>query len=142
MPLDGSEVAESIVPHVIELARSFKLKVVLLQAFTLKQIIYAYKDYITDFDALERSSKSGASRYLQQKERELKEAGLDVSIVTAEGEAAETIIELAQGAPDSLIAMCTHGHSGIRRWMLGSITEKVVRHADNPLLTVRAKRDT
>jgi nucleotide-binding universal stress UspA family protein len=139
VPLDGSEVAESILPHVIELAKAVKLKVVLLQTFTLKQIIYAYKDYIADFDELERSSKSGASRYLQQKEQQLKEAGLDVSSVAAEGEAAEIIIELAKGAPDSLIAMCTHGRSGIRRWMLGSITEKVVRHADNPVLAVRAK---
>ncbi|MGE5302825.1 MAG: universal stress protein [Alphaproteobacteria bacterium] len=139
VPLDGSEVAEAILPHVIELAKSIKLKVVLLQAFTLKQIISTYKDYIPDFDALERSSKSGASRYLQEKERQLKEAGLDVSVVAAEGDAAETIIELAKGSPDSLIAMCTHGHSGIRRWMLGSTTEKVVRHADNPLLIVRAK---
>jgi len=142
VPLDGSKVAESILPHVIELARGIKLKVVLLQAFTLKQIIYTYKDYIPDFDALERSSKSGASRYLQEKERQLKEAGLDVSSIAAEGEAAETIIELAKGSPDSLIAMCTHGRSGIRRWMLGSTTEKVVRHADNPVLTVRAKRET
>ena len=139
VPLDGSEVAESILPHVIELARATELKVVLLQAFTLKQIMHAYKDYIPDFDALERSSKSGASRYLQEKERQLKEAGLDVSSVAAEGETAETIIELAKGAPDSLIAMCTHGHSGIRRWMLGSIMEKVVRHADNPVLAVRGK---
>jgi nucleotide-binding universal stress UspA family protein len=132
-------VAESILPHVIELAKAMKLKVVLLQTFTLKQIIHTYKDYIPDFDALERSSKSGASRYLKEKEQELKKAGLDVSSVAAEGEAAETIIELGKGSPDSLIAMCTHGHSGIRRWMLGSITEKVVRHADNPVLAIRAK---
>lgn len=139
VPLDGSKVAESILPHVIELARAMKIKVVLVQIFTLKQIIYTYKDYIPDFDALERSSKSGVSRYLEEKEQQLRKAGLDVSSVAAEGEAAETIIELAAGSPESLITMCTHGHSGIKRWMLGSITEKVVRHADSPVLTVRAK---
>jgi nucleotide-binding universal stress UspA family protein len=139
VPLDGSKVAESILPHVIELARAMQLKVVLLQTFTLKQIIYTYKDYIPDFDALERSSKSGASRYLEEKEQQLKQAGIDVSSVAAEGEAAETIIELANGSPDSVIAMCTHGRSGVKRWMLGSVTEKVVRHADNPVLAVRAE---
>jgi nucleotide-binding universal stress UspA family protein len=138
VPLDGSKLAECVLPHVVELAKAVKLKIVLLQAFSLKQIIHTYKDYIPDFDALERSSKSGASRYLEEKEQQLKEAGLNVSSVAAEGEAAETIIELARGAPESLIAMCTHGHSGIRRWMLGSITEKVVRHADNPVLAIRA----
>ena len=140
-PLDGSKLAECVLPYVVELAKAIKLKIVLVQIFTLKQIIHTYKDYIPDFDALERSSKSGASRYLQEKEEQLKKAGLDVSSVAAEGEAAATIIELANGSPDSLIAMCTHGHSGIRRWMLGSITEKVVRHAGNPLLAIRAKSE-
>lgn len=142
VPLDGSKLAECVLPYVVELAKAITLKIVLLQIFSLKQIIHTYKDYIPDFDALERSSKSGASRYLHEKEQQLKKAGFDVSSVAAEGEAAETIIELANGAPDSLIAMCTHGHSGIRRWMLGSITEKVVRHAGNPLLAIRAKRET
>ena len=119
-----------------------KLKVVLLQTFSLKQIIYSYKDYIPDFAELERDSKSGATRYLESKEQHLKSAGLEVLSVVSEGEAAETIIELAKGSPDSLIVMCTHGRSGVRRWILGSITEKVVRHAEDPVLAIRAKKET
>jgi nucleotide-binding universal stress UspA family protein len=142
VPLDGSAVAECILPHVIELAKAIKLKVVLLQTFSLKQIIYRYQDYIPDFDDMEKVSRSSASRYLEEKEQQLKAAGLDVLTIAAEGEAAETIIELGKGSPESLIAMCTHGRSGVRRWMLGSVTEKVVRHADNPVLTIRAKRET
>jgi nucleotide-binding universal stress UspA family protein len=142
VPLDGSKLAESILPHVTELAKAMTLKVVLLQTFTLKQIIQTYQDYIPDFDALQKSSESGASRYLEGVEQRLKKEGVNVSSLAAEGEAAETILELARGAPDSLIAMCTHGRSGIRRWMLGSTTEKIVRHADNPVLAVRAPRET
>lgn len=142
VPLDGSKLAESILPTVIDLATAMTLKVVLLQTFSLKQIIYSYKDYIPDFAELERDSKSGATRYLERKEQQLKSAGLEVLSVVSEGEAAETIIELAKGSPDSLIAMCTHGRSGVRRWMLGSITEKVVRHAEDPVLTIRAKGET
>lgn len=141
-PLDGSQLAESVLPHVVELAKALKVKVILMQTFTLKQIIQTYKDYIPDVDALQKSSESGATRYLEEKERQLKAEGLAVSTVAAEGEAAQTILELANGAPDSLLAMCTHGRSGIRRWMLGSITEKVVRHADNPVLAIRAPRQT
>jgi nucleotide-binding universal stress UspA family protein len=40
--------------------------------------------------------------------------------------------------PDSLIAMCSHGYSGVKRWVLGSVTETVVRHSRNPVLVVRA----
>jgi nucleotide-binding universal stress UspA family protein len=141
VPLDGSTLAEHILPHVIELAKAMKLKVILIQAFTLKQIIHTYKDYIPDFGALQKSTESGASRYLEAKQEQLKREGLEVSSLAAEGEAAETILELAKGAPDSLLAMCTHGESGIRRWMLGSVTEKVIRHADNPILTIRAQRE-
>lgn len=139
VPLDGSALAERILPHVIDLAKAMNLKIILIQAFTLKQIIHTYKDYIPDFAALQKSTESGASRYLEGKEQQLKGAGLDVSSIAAEGEAAETILELARGAPDSLLAMCTHGESGIRRWMLGSVTEKVVRHIGNPVLAIRAE---
>lgn len=70
---------------------------------------------------------------------QLKSEGLvNVFPLASEGEAAETIIELARGAPNSLIAMCTHGRSGVKRWVLGSITEKVVRHSGDPVLVVRA----
>ncbi len=142
VPLDGSKTAETVLPTVIELATAMKLKVVLLQTFSLKQIIYTYQDYIPDLAELKRVSQSGAARYLESKERELKSAGLEVLSIVAEGEAAETIIELAKGSPDSLIVMCTHGRSGVRRWMLGSTTEKVVRHADDPVLAIRAKKET
>lgn len=142
VPLDGSKLAESILPTVIELATAMKLKVVLLQTFSLKQIIYSYENYLPDSAELQRVSKSGATRYLESKEQQLKSAGLDVLSVVSEGEAAETIIELAKGSPDSLIAMCTHGRSGVRRWILGSITEKVVRHAEDPVLAIRAEKET
>jgi nucleotide-binding universal stress UspA family protein len=142
VPLDGSKMAESVLPTVIELATAMKLKVVLLQTFSLKQIIYSYEDYLPDSAELQRVSKSGATRYLESKEQQLKNAGLEVLSVVAEGEAAETIIELAKGSPQSLIAMCTHGRSGVRRWMLGSVTEKVIRHAEYPVLAIRAKKGT
>ncbi len=138
VPLDGSKMAESVLPTVIQLATAMTLKVVLLQAFSLKQIIYSYEDYLPDSAELQRVSKSGATRYLESKEKELKSAGLEVLSVVAEGEAAETIIELAKGSPQSLIVMCTHGRSGVRRWMLGSVTEKVIRHAEDPVLAIRA----
>ena len=142
VPLDGSKLAESVLPTVIELATAMKLKVVLLQTFSLKQIIYSYEDYLLDSAELQRVSKSGATRYLESKEQQLKNAGIEVLSVVSEGEAAETIIELARGSPDSLIAMCTHGRSGVRRWILGSITEKVIRHAEDPVLAIRAKEET
>jgi nucleotide-binding universal stress UspA family protein len=138
VPLDGSERAEAVLPIVVELATAINLKVILLRSYSLKQLIYNYG--VPNLDELEAELKTQAISYLDSKVRQLKSEGLvDVSPLASEGEAAETIIELASGAPNSLIAMCSHGRSGVRRWVLGSVTEKVVRHSDDPVLVIRAE---
>ena len=139
--LDGSELAEAVLPSVAELAKAINLKVILLRSYTLPPIIGGYGAYIPDLNlnALKAESKKDAVSYLDSKVQQLKSQGLDdVTPLTSEGEAAETIIELARRSPNSLIAMCSHGRSGVMRWMLGSVTEKVVRHSGNPVLVIRA----
>ena len=139
VPLDGSELAESVLPTVVELAKALKLKIVLLQACSGKAIVSGYENYLGDLNEIEAVLKKEASSYLDSRVEQLKREGLaDVLPIVSEGEAAETIIELAKGAPNSFIAMGSHGRSGVRRWVLGSVTEKVVRHADNPVLVIRA----
>jgi nucleotide-binding universal stress UspA family protein len=62
-----------------------------------------------------------------------------VSAVSKEGIAGDEIIALGRATPDNLIAMCSHGRSGVRRFVLGSVTEIVVRHSGDPVLVVRSK---
>jgi nucleotide-binding universal stress UspA family protein len=77
-------------------------------------------------------------RYLDQAERRLAREGLTRLLSLAlEGEAAGHIIDIARKSPDSLVAMCTHGRSGVARLVLGSITDRVVRHSGNPVLVIR-----
>ncbi|HET8564469.1 MAG TPA: universal stress protein [Candidatus Binatia bacterium] len=69
----------------------------------------------------------------------MKRQGLEkVSFITPEGYGADEIIALGRKTPDNLIAMCTHGRSGVTRWVLGSVTENVVRHSGDPVLVIRA----
>jgi nucleotide-binding universal stress UspA family protein len=69
----------------------------------------------------------------------VKGKGLEnVSSVGNVGYGAEEIITLARKTPDNFIAMCTHGRSGIKRWVLGSVTERVVRHSGDPVLIIRS----
>jgi nucleotide-binding universal stress UspA family protein len=141
VPLDGSEQAEAALPIVVELAKAINLKIVLLRAYSVKNIPYS-QDYLPEMGESEAKSRREAISYLDSKVQQLKSEGLvDVFPLASEGEAAETIIELARGAPNSLIAMCTHGRSGVKRWALGSITEKVVHHASNPVLVIRSEID-
>ncbi len=140
VPLDGSQIAEAVMPIVEGFAKAAKLKVALVRAYSAAPIMYSasHEDFLDDLNQVLAELKSAATSYLHHTAEQLKSKGLaDVVPIVSEGEAAETIIELARGAPNSLIVMCTHGHSGVKRWVLGSVTEKVVRHGGNPVLVIR-----
>jgi nucleotide-binding universal stress UspA family protein len=139
VPLDGSPLAEKVLPHVTALAKEMTFETVLLRAYNLRQVISTFEDYIPDWDLLETQAREEATGYLDGKVRELKSQGLsEVSSRASEKQAAQEIIDFA-AEPNSLIAMCSHGHSGIKRWVLGSVTEKVVRHSSSPVLVIPAR---
>ena len=141
VPLDGSALAEKILTHVIALAGAMKLEVHLLRVYTLPLNTYMVGDVVVAEDpaAIRQSLKDEASAYLDGKVDELRAAGVERVIATAlEGEPANEIIEIARQTPKNLIAMSTHGRSGVGRWLLGSVAEKVVHHANDPVLLVRA----
>jgi nucleotide-binding universal stress UspA family protein len=138
VPLDGSALAESVLPYVIELAKAFHAEVTLLRSYSLKQVIFNFEQYTPDLDELKGELRWEAKSYLDEKMAELKSRGLvDVFCSVVEGDAAETIIEMGKGAQNALIAMSTHSGSTIKHWVLGSVTEKVLRHANNSVLTIR-----
>jgi nucleotide-binding universal stress UspA family protein len=142
VPLDGSPLAERVLPHVTALAKTLAFETVLLRAYNVKQVLSTFEDYIPDWDLLEAEARGEAVSYLDRRVQELKSQGLaQVSSCASEKEAAQEIIDLA-AEPDTLIAMSTHGRSGVKRWMLGSVTEKVVRHSKSPVLVIPARTDT
>ncbi len=141
VPLDGSSLAEQILPTVANWARAFDVEVTLIRAFEFPaSAYYGSEDYLPDFDAFRKEARKEAAAYLKKKEISLVGEGVrTVSTVTIEGSAADEIIGYAQTAPRALIAMSTHGRSGVRRWILGSVTEKVVRHGNDPVLVLRGE---
>jgi nucleotide-binding universal stress UspA family protein len=143
VPLDGSKLAESVLPRAIDLAKKLNLAIVLTRAYQIPlSAAYAGADtpYIPNSDALLNLVRDEAGAYLNTKVDELHQNGVEkVSSILSVGSGADEIIELARSTPDNLIAMCTHGRSGVKRWALGSVTEKVVRHSGDPVLVVRAE---
>lgn len=141
VPLDGSSLAEQILPTVSNWAQALDVEVTLIRAFEFPALAYyGGEDDLPDYDALRKEARKEAAGYLKEKEQSLVGAGVrTVSTLTLEGPAADEIISYAQTAPRALIAMSTHGRSGVRRWILGSVTEKVVRHGDDPVLVVRGE---
>lgn len=139
VPLDGSEVAESILPEVIEVAKKLNIQTVLFRACNVPYSAFGggHSQYPL-INELLGGIKAEAREYLEAKTVELKKQGLDkVSYVLQEGIGADEIISFGQRTPDNMIAMCTHGWSGVKRWVLGSVTETVVRHSGDPVLVLR-----
>ncbi len=140
VPLDGSELAEMAIPSVVALAKTMNLEVILFRAYGIPYSVYSGADgyAAVDFDELMAGVKSEAVEYMEKKAEEVKKQGVKkVSFVTKEGMSADEIIAFGRATADNLIAMCSHGRSGVKRWVLGSVTETVVRHSGEPVLVVR-----
>ena len=100
--------------------------------------LYPDEAYVPD-EHIWELIRDEARQYIDRKVKELKDQGLArVSSILLEGFAAERIITVAREKPESLIAICTHGRSGVRRWVLGSVTDRVVKHSGDPVLVIRA----
>ena len=139
VPLDGSELAAAVLPKVAELAKTLGLEVILFRAYHMPYNAYADENYVAlaNYDEIISEIGDEAKRYLEAKAAELKRLGTEkVSYLTREGRSANEIIALGRETQSSLIAMASHGRSGIQRWVLGSVTENVVRHAAGPVLVV------
>ena len=140
VPLDGSELAETVLPPVIELAKSLRLGVILFRAYNIP---YGFYDvgggFAIDLQRLLAQTEAEVQHYLEEKSNSLRNAGVDVTIASKEGFGADEIIEYMHGMSGCLLAICSHGRSGINRWALGSVAETLVRHCNNPALIFRAR---
>jgi nucleotide-binding universal stress UspA family protein len=138
VPLDGSALAEQVLPHVVDLAKKMALKVAFFRAYALPASVTG-DEFGTYMEELINQIESDAREYLAAKVDEAKRNGLnDVVSAVKFGYGADEIISLARETPDNFVAMCTHGRSGVKRFALGSITDRVVRHGGDPVLIIRA----
>jgi nucleotide-binding universal stress UspA family protein len=148
VPLDGSELGESVLPIVIDIARMMGLEIVVTQAYELPSTAYyrtedysGGEEFVPTYDEVVAEASNSARGYLDKMVERVRGQGIEnVRAVLLRGRPAEEIITLSTAASDSFLAMCTHGRSGVRRWVLGSVTEHVVQHASVPVLTIRAAK--
>jgi len=131
VPLDGSECAENILPKVEKLASDLKASVALLR------VAYAHTFPGVDTTEAEVKVVREAEEYLRKVEERLKAKGFSVDSHVRYGMEAEEILDHAAQEDIDLIAMSTHGRSGVGRWLLGSVAEKVLRHCPKPIFLVR-----
>jgi nucleotide-binding universal stress UspA family protein len=131
VPLDGSECAERVLPTLEKLAADLKANPSLLRV--------AYVHTFPGVDPVDAQVKAvrEAEEYLGKLERQLSAKGLKVESHVRYGHEAEEILDHAAQKDIDLIAMTTHGRSGIKRFLFGSVAEKVIRHSPKPVFLVR-----
>ena len=131
VPLDGSDCAENVLPKVEKLATELKASIALLRV--------ALTHTFPGVDPTEAELKvvREAEAYLQKVEDRLKAKGFKVDSHVRYGNDAEEILEHADGKDIDLIAMTTHGRSGVKRFLLGSVAEKILSYSPKPIFLVR-----
>jgi nucleotide-binding universal stress UspA family protein len=131
VPLDGSKCAETVIPRVEELITGKKTGICLLR------VVSASTFPGVDPTEAQVEVVREAEEYLKGLEDHLRAKGLDVDTHVRYGNDAEEILEHAAQKEIDLIAMSTHGRNGVKRFLLGSVAEKVLRHAPKPVFLVR-----
>lgn len=137
VPLDGSELAEQVLPLVIELASGSGAEIILLRVPDIP--IYETMMAVPDFNMQVREQAEREAReYLARLSSDLRGRGLKVRThIALTGAVYFTILQTAREFDIDVIAMSTHGRSGLARLVMGSVADDVVRHADLPVLLVR-----
>jgi nucleotide-binding universal stress UspA family protein len=137
VPLDGSETSEAILQEIEKLASASKANIVLLYVVPIP-IFPGGIEPIVNYQPITDTLVKDAEAYLRKIEKRLKGKGFAVKSHLQQGNEAQRILEHAEREDIDLIAMSTHGRSGVSRWLLGSVAEKVIRHATKPILLVRS----
>jgi nucleotide-binding universal stress UspA family protein len=139
VPLDGSELAKMALDQAEKLAKAFDAEIILFQVVPFMPI-YGSPELVTPL-IIDEKQKEAAERYLANLSEELKKRGLRVAAMVRTGQqVAVEIIDFAKEVGADLIIMCTHGRSGISRWVMGSVALKVLTRAETPILLIRSKR--
>jgi nucleotide-binding universal stress UspA family protein len=136
VPLDGSDLAESAVPAAVELAKLFSTGIVLVRAVIPYAVPVTPETGWVSVDP--RAEMEAAREYLDRvAERIRPEASLSVEVTLAQ-QPARTVCDVA--GRDGLVVIASHGYGGIKRAVLGSTTDKVIRASEGGVLVVRPSR--
>jgi nucleotide-binding universal stress UspA family protein len=138
VPLDGSELSEQALPYAQLVAQSLSVPIELVQAFDILPPGMLGTQSQSVIDQIVAGAQERAAVYLSSVRQRLEEQGHSVSASTVRGAPGDAIVTQAGTDPTALVVMSTHGRGGIARWVLGSVTDKVLHTIPNPMLIVRA----
>lgn len=143
VPLDGSTRAEKAIPVAARIARASGGTIMLLQVVDLP---ISYGKYVTPRAYVSEkeveTEKTQATEYLTTLAQSDELEGISTKIAVESAATAPTLLDYANPSTADLMVMCSHGYTGFKRWTLGSIADKVIRHAEVPVLLLRENGPT
>jgi nucleotide-binding universal stress UspA family protein len=140
VPLDGSELAECVLPHVEAFMKGFNLSDVILVRVVEPEMPY-HGEFRIDPEIVARKEaerKSSAKDYLTKVAKRIQTEATTVRAEVLVGRVPESLTDYAEKNDIEIILIATHGRSGVTRWVRGSVADKILRSANVPVLMVRA----
>ena len=141
VPLDGSELAECVLPHVEAIVTGCSIsKATLVRVVTPLKLIGGVESHISPEERhrLEEDSVALATSYLEEKAQPLREQGILVECAVLFGSIIDQLVDYTTSHEVDLIIIATHGRSGVSRLFLGSVADRILRAAPVPVLMVHA----
>jgi len=135
VPLDGSTLAEAALPHAEAIAKSEGAEIILLRVPTMPTTEFFAREP-TLAVKIHEEEQVEVVKYINKKVEELKKDHIKVTAITQEGPVPETILAVAEQTQADMIAMSTHGRTGIQRWLMGSVADRVVHHTHIPVMLI------
>ena len=142
LPLDGSVFGEAALPCAAELARTSNAEIILMQSVTPHSfevdLAESRSPHLSKLsEEYEQHATAAAHDYLAGIEKRLSQNGITARSVVEIGPPAERIIACAKNNAVDVIALSTHGRSGLSALMMGSVANKVLHYAEVPVLLVK-----
>jgi nucleotide-binding universal stress UspA family protein len=134
VPLDGSQLSQRALDPALALSHKTGAELLLVRVPTADTLSFAVSE------AKQQELSQEALQYLETIRKSNEHLQLNLRTQVLDGDVASAIVDTARGEQADLIVMSTHGYSGLTRWVLGSVTEKVLRSAPCPVMAIRATR--
>jgi nucleotide-binding universal stress UspA family protein len=139
VPLDGSDRAEQVLPPAVSVAQAVDAEIILFRV-SIAHVSRSFAEaWYVPLEGTFETANRIAEEYLSRVADVVRARGVRVTTATRMGDVAGTILEYAEANHMDLIAMCTHGRTGLGRWTLGSVADRVLRARCLPVLLVRAQ---
>jgi len=135
VPLDGSTLAEAVLPHAEALAKSEHAEIIILRVPAIPTTEFLSRDPLVA-SMIHKDMEKESKEYVQDKVTMLERENIKVTGITKDGLVPDTILDVAEETHADMIAMSTHGRTGMKRWLMGSVADKVIHHAHIPVMLI------